>query len=143
MWDECEIPGVCWRPQDTRSARRSSASGFCVKSCLLLRCCSRKCPLQGISVSEGSSVFLSTGSAAGQRFAWITKGGLKHILESLVVFFKILCWGLTEQNTKQCCSVVMPKPPHLYPNSQEPLTSSCFPFPPVALCKAILCLAVC
>lgn len=46
-----------------------SESGFCVKSCLLIRFWSRKCPLQGISVTEQSAVLVSTGSAEDQRLA--------------------------------------------------------------------------
>jgi len=45
-----------------------------------------ECPLQGISVSEGSTVSMSARSAVDQRFAWMTEDSLKHILEGLVIF---------------------------------------------------------
>lgn len=147
MWDECEIPGVHWCPQDTRSAWRSSASGFCVKSCLVLRCCSWKCLLQGISLLEESTVFTSTGSAVDQRFAWLSNDSLKHTPEGLVIiiilFFFTICIGAWLSKIQNC--VVLwwwQNLPISIWTRQEPLTSSCLPFPLVALCKCILCLPV-
>lgn len=145
MWDEREIPGVCWCPQDTHSAWRSSASGFSVKSCLFLRCCSHKCPCQGISVLEGSNVLMSTGSAVDHSFAWLSKYSFKHTLKDLVIYFFVfynLYWGLTEQNTKRCYSVVMAKPSHLRLIKARAPDQLLLPFPPLALCQTILCLAV-
>lgn len=71
--------------------------------------------------SEELTVFVSTGSAVDERFAWLSNDSLKHTPEGLVMmmiifFFYNLYWGLIEQNTKLCCSVAMAKPPHLHLN---------------------------
>lgn len=63
---------VRWCPQDTRSAW---IRFLCQE--LLLGSWSRKCPLQGIPLTEQSAASVSTGMAVLQRFTWLTTNSLK------------------------------------------------------------------
>lgn len=77
---------MCWCPEDTRSAWRGSASGFCVKSCLLLRYDSQKYLFQREFLSLGEAL-KSTRIAVDYGFTWLIKDSLKHAFGGLVIFF--------------------------------------------------------
>lgn len=93
---------MCWCPEDTRSARRSSASGFCVKSCLLLRYDSQKYLFQREFLSLGEAL-KSTRIAVDYGFTWLIRDSFKHAFGGLVIFFFFfydLYWGPTEPNNR-------------------------------------------